>query len=143
MQRRHVSGTMVHRYWGTWPGSDTVTRVSMPRVPWCTWHVCLVYIVISTLCLPHSEAVLNTGNPDAKRLYDDLLSNYNKLVRPVQNTTDPLTVRIKLKLSQLIDVVSILLSFLVEMSVLSVNPSSLFLFPIISTLADDESFNTM
>ena len=48
------------------------------------------------------------GNPDAKRLYDDLLSNYNKLVRPVQNTTDPLTVRIKLKLSQLIDVVSIL-----------------------------------
>ena len=47
------------------------------------------------------------GNPDAKRLYDDLLSNYNKLVRPVQNTTDPLTVRIKLKLSQLIDVVSI------------------------------------
>ena len=48
----------------------------------------------------------NAGNPDAKRLYDDLLSNYNKLVRPVKNTTDPLTVRIKLKLSQLIDVVS-------------------------------------
>ena len=46
------------------------------------------------------------GNPDAKRLYDDLLSNYNKLVRPVVNVTDPLTVKIKLKLSQLIDVVS-------------------------------------
>ena len=46
------------------------------------------------------------GNPDAKRLYDDLLSNYNKLVRPVVNVTDVLTVRIKLKLSQLIDVVS-------------------------------------
>lgn len=45
------------------------------------------------------------GNPDAKRLYDDLLSNYNKLVRPVVNVTDALTVRIKLKLSQLIDVV--------------------------------------
>lgn len=44
------------------------------------------------------------GNPDAKRLYDDLLSNYNKLVRPVVNVTDALTVRIKLKLSQLIDV---------------------------------------
>ncbi|KAF0765048.1 acetylcholine receptor subunit alpha-like isoform X2, partial [Aphis craccivora] len=43
-------------------------------------------------------------NPDAKRLYDDLLSNYNKLVRPVLNNTDPLTVRIKLKLSQLIDI---------------------------------------
>lgn len=46
------------------------------------------------------------GNPDAKRLYDDLLSNYNKLVRPVLNVSDALTVRIKLKLSQLIDVVS-------------------------------------
>ncbi|XP_037078517.1 acetylcholine receptor subunit alpha-like isoform X2 [Pollicipes pollicipes] len=44
------------------------------------------------------------GNPDAKRLYDDLLSNYNKLVRPVVNVTDPLKVQIKLKLSQLIDV---------------------------------------
>jgi hypothetical protein len=51
------------------------------------------------------------GNPDAKRLYDDLLSNYNKLVRPVVNVTDALTVRIKLKLSQLIDVVSFLSLF--------------------------------
>lgn len=46
------------------------------------------------------------ANPDAKRLYDDLLSNYNKLVRPVVNTTDVLKVCIKLRLSQLIDVVS-------------------------------------
>ena len=46
------------------------------------------------------------GNPDAKRLYDDLLSNYNKLVRPVVNVTDAVMVRLKLKLSQLIDVVS-------------------------------------
>ena len=45
------------------------------------------------------------GNPDAKRLYDDLLSNYNKLVRPVANVSDALEVKIKLKLSQLIDVV--------------------------------------
>ena len=29
-----------------------------------------------------------SGNPDAKRLYDDLLSNYNKLVRPVSNVTE-------------------------------------------------------
>ena len=49
------------------------------------------------------------GNPDAKRLYDDLLSNYNKLVRPVVNTSDVLRVCIKLKLSQLIDVVRRLL----------------------------------
>ena len=69
------------------------------------------YLMLSLTLLPASDAVLNMGNPDAKRLYDDLLSNYNKLVRPVQNTTDPLTVRIKLKLSQLIDVVS--LSYLI------------------------------
>ena len=49
------------------------------------------------------------GNPDAKRLYDDLLSNYNKLVRPVINVSDPVVVKIKLKLSQLIDVVSTLI----------------------------------
>ena len=45
-------------------------------------------------------------NPDAKRLFDDLLSSYNKLVRPVINVTDAVTVKFKLKLSQLIDVVS-------------------------------------
>jgi Neurotransmitter-gated ion-channel ligand binding domain len=58
-----------------------------------------------------SALVVNSavaGNPDAKRLYDDLLSNYNKLVRPVVNTSDVLRVCIKLKLSQLIDVVSFL-----------------------------------
>ena len=73
-------------------------------LPVTRW-VWLIYLSI-VLVIPTSEAVTNMGNPDAKRLYDDLLSNYNKLVRPVQNTTDPLTVRIKLKLSQLIDVVS-------------------------------------
>lgn len=44
-------------------------------------------------------------NPDAKRLYDDLLSNYNRLIRPVGNNSDRLTVKMGLKLSQLIDVV--------------------------------------
>ncbi|CAH1797210.1 unnamed protein product [Owenia fusiformis] len=46
------------------------------------------------------------GNPDAKRLYDDLLrkSGYNKLIRPVSNNSDKLTVRLGLRLSQLIDV---------------------------------------
>ena len=73
--------------------------------PHVSHHVLPVLVIVIIMLPPHSHAVLNTGNPDAKRLYDDLLSNYNKLVRPVQNTTDPLTVRIKLKLSQLIDVV--------------------------------------
>jgi Neurotransmitter-gated ion-channel ligand binding domain. len=63
------------------------------RVLWTVWTLILTTTVLA--------------NPDAKRLYDDLLSNYNKLVRPVVNTTDVLRVCIKLKLSQLIDVVSI------------------------------------
>ncbi|KAK6997121.1 hypothetical protein SK128_014763, partial [Halocaridina rubra] len=58
----------------------------------------------SLLIIASVLAPAECGNPDAKRLYDDLLSNYNKLVRPVVNVTDVLTVRIKLKLSQLIDV---------------------------------------
>ncbi|CAG7672464.1 unnamed protein product [Allacma fusca] len=64
--------------------------------------MCVLWIVIITLGGVWSPAYC--GNPDAKRLYDDLLSNYNKLVRPVVNTSDVLKVWIRLKLSQLIDV---------------------------------------
>lgn len=49
------------------------------------------------------------ANPDAKRLYTDLLVNdgYNKLIRPVGNNSDKLTVKLGLRLSQLIDVVRV------------------------------------
>nr|WUR05317.1 nicotinic acetylcholine receptor alpha 8 subunit [Orius laevigatus] len=43
------------------------------------------------------------ANPDAKRLYDDLLSNYNRLIRPVSNNTETLTVWMRLKMSQLLE----------------------------------------
>lgn len=43
------------------------------------------------------------ANPDAKRLYDDLLSNYNRLIRPVSNNSDKVNVKMGLKLSQLVD----------------------------------------
>ena len=46
------------------------------------------------------------ANPDARRLYEDLLTNYNKLIRPVANNSDKLVVKLGLRLSQLIDVVS-------------------------------------
>ena len=59
-------------------------------------------------CLVQFSGLASGGNPDAKRLYDDLLSNYNKLVRPVVNVSEAVTVRLKLKLSQLIDVVRFL-----------------------------------
>jgi len=60
-------------------------------------------LLVIVLFLVHA-AVLSDGNPDAKRLYDEILAGYNKLVRPVKNVTDPVTVKFKLKLSQLIDV---------------------------------------
>ena len=63
---------------------------------------CVAALVAALFCV----GLVSGGNPDAKRLYDDLLSNYNKLVRPVVNVSEAVTVRLKLKLSQLIDVVS-------------------------------------
>lgn len=53
------------------------------------------------------QCATGLANPEAKRLYDDLLSNYNRLIRPVGNNSDRLTVKMGLRLSQLIDVVSI------------------------------------
>ena len=67
-------------------------------------------IFVVMLLLFNAQEV-DSGNPDAKRLYDDLLSNYNKLVRPVANVTETVTVHLKLKLSQLIAVVSKFLSY--------------------------------
>lgn len=61
----------------------------------------LKWVIIVSL-LTFSEA-----NPDAKRLYDDLLSNYNRLIRPVSNNTDTVLVKLGLRLSQLIDLVSL------------------------------------
>ena len=52
------------------------------------------------------QFAVGKANPDSKRLYDDLLSNYNRLIRPVGNNSDRLTVKMGLRLSQLIDVVS-------------------------------------
>ncbi len=63
-------------------------------------------LIVSIGVLLRGPIGVSGGNPDAKRLYDDLLSNYNKLVRPVVNVSEAVTVRLKLKLSQLIDVVS-------------------------------------
>ena len=84
------------------------------------WNILLHLLVIFFL---HGRV---QPNPDAKRLYDDLLSNYNRLIRwvfclltlrasvrscnytfrPVANNTDKITVKMGLKLSQLVDLVS-------------------------------------
>uniref|UniRef100_A0A8D9ER18 Acetylcholine receptor subunit alpha-L1 n=1 Tax=Cacopsylla melanoneura TaxID=428564 RepID=A0A8D9ER18_9HEMI len=57
----------------------------------------LSYLLILSL------ARLTLANPDAKRLYDDLLSNYNRLIRPVSSDNDTVLVKLGLRLSQLID----------------------------------------
>lgn len=67
----------------------------MEQLLWLTWLVLGGFLQVF-------------GNPDAKRLYDDLLSNYNRLIRPVGNNSDRLTVKMGLRLSQLIDVVMLL-----------------------------------
>lgn len=46
------------------------------------------------------------ANQDSDRLYEDLMMPYNRFVRPVQNDSDTLVVKLGLKFSQLIDVVS-------------------------------------
>lgn len=53
------------------------------------------------------------ASPDSKRLYDDLLkkSGYNRLIRPVENNSDTLVVKLGLRLTQIIDVVGRLSSF--------------------------------
>ena len=46
-------------------------------------------------------------NEDAKRLFDDLLSNYNLQVRPVEKTGDLIKLHLGIRLSQIADIVSI------------------------------------
>ena len=67
------------------------------NIAWLLGPACLLLLLYPSLVHP---------NPDAKRLYDDLLSNYNRLIRPVANNTDKITVKMGLKLSQLVDLVS-------------------------------------
>lgn len=46
------------------------------------------------------------GHPPTKRLHDDLLSDYNRLIRPVTNHSETLVINLSLKLTQLIEMVS-------------------------------------
>lgn len=72
------------------------------RVHLCFWSGVYTLLVYGTMQMVG-------GNDDAKRLYHDLLiqNKYNKLIRPVGNNTNrPLTVKMGIRLSQIIDVVS-------------------------------------
>lgn len=69
-----------------------------------SWLCLLFSPTTFTLIWSFIAPVSFEANPDTKRLYDDLLSNYNRLIRPVVNNTETLTVWLGLKLSQLIEV---------------------------------------
>lgn len=69
------------------------------------WWLKIVTVLVIQLLTQRDVNV--AGNPDAKRLYDDLLSNYNRLIRPVSNNTQTVLVKLGLRLSQLIDLVSV------------------------------------
>lgn len=73
------------------------------RLPVALKLVVLGAAVASSLGVTHTDA-----NPNANRLYEDLMMSYSRFVRPVQNDSDTLLVKLGLKLSQLIDVVSCL-----------------------------------
>lgn len=66
----------------------------------------LIISTIAFILLNSNSFCAAAANKDAARLFEDLLTDYNKLVRPVDNNSDTLIVNFKLKLSQLLDVVN-------------------------------------
>uniref|UniRef100_A0A8W7PUC9 Neurotransmitter-gated ion-channel ligand-binding domain-containing protein n=1 Tax=Anopheles coluzzii TaxID=1518534 RepID=A0A8W7PUC9_ANOCL len=82
------------------PGLDA----DVPDVYTMGWTWPKMGSVLLTAVFIALQFATGLANPDSKRLYDDLLSNYNRLIRPVGNNSDRLTVKMGLRLSQLIDV---------------------------------------
>jgi Neurotransmitter-gated ion-channel ligand binding domain len=66
-------------------------------------YVYYLHLRMLILFLPR-RFVFTGANENAKRLFDDLLSGYNKLRRPVERPNQILTIKLKLRLSQIIDV---------------------------------------
>nr|AFY08299.1 nicotinic acetylcholine receptor alpha subunit 38 [Oesophagostomum dentatum] len=62
-------------------------------------EACLILLLLFLL-----SNHLVSGNEDAKRLYDDLMVDYNRQKRPSLGPHKPITIKLKLRLSQIIDV---------------------------------------
>ena len=84
-----------------------------------TMYPVIVFLVFDCAWNPGLLGV--HANPDAKRLYDDLLSNYNRLIRPVINHTDKVTVKLGVSLSQLVELVSIIAFLILLLAVLVID----------------------
>merc|ERR1712038_264003 len=76
----------------TGEGGHPSSRPALQGKMWLPW---LVFQHLFLACF---------ANQDAKRLYSNLLANYDRLIRPVANSSDRLTVHMRLKLSQVIGV---------------------------------------
>merc|ERR1711899_361275 len=76
----------------TGEGGHPSSRPALQGKMWISW---LVFQHLLLACF---------ANQDAKRLYSNLLANYDRLIRPVANSSDRLTVHMRLKLSQVIGV---------------------------------------
>ncbi|KAL3105671.1 hypothetical protein niasHT_021554 [Heterodera trifolii] len=64
----------------------------------CCWSSVVPLLLLAMVVHP------SRGNQDAAQLFEELLADYNKLVRPVDENNATLVVKFKLKLSQLLDV---------------------------------------
>lgn len=62
------------------------------------WHAVLQLFVFSL------ALAVSRGHLASKRLYEDLLSDYNRLIRPVLNNNDTVYVNLSLKLTQLLEI---------------------------------------
>lgn len=49
---------------------------------------------------------VNASTQDSTRLFEDLLNNYNQLVRPAKTPSEAVEIQFKFKLLQILDVVS-------------------------------------
>ena len=64
-------------------------------------------MVARGLCIAASLLVCADGNPDAKRLYDDLImKGYNRNVRPTTSNNDSTIITFGVRLAQIVRVVS-------------------------------------
>ena len=85
-------------------------RTKITTVKWLkslSSQVVITFIINALLVFLWNPGLVGvSANPDAKRLYDDLLSNYNRLIRPVINHTEKVTVKLGVSLSQIVELVS-------------------------------------
>lgn len=57
------------------------------------------------ICFLHVSSAVSLQGPNAGRLYNDLMRDYNRLLRPVANDSDNITVEFGVTFNQIIDVV--------------------------------------